>query len=217
MFVLGFTVVFVLLGLHHHRRRQRALPQPGDPHPHLRRSRAPDGAATSRVRSSSPRRACTRSSASTRTSTASARWRRRSRAPRSASAGQPCIGPVLGAVLGFAAVGDNIARSTLLLVAYSLGLGVSFLAVGLAMGKLTRTLDWFKRHFARDHVGLGRDPRGVRRHPAHRLAADADRAHVRRAPFERVRLARRRANRTRSNGACRTCARSASAGSRSTG
>jgi len=31
-------------------------------------------------------------------------------------------------------------------VAYSLGLGVSFLAVGLAMGKLTRTLNWFKRH-----------------------------------------------------------------------
>lgn len=58
----------------------------------------------------------------------------------------PCIGPVLGAVLGFAAGGDDIARSTLLLVAYSLGLGVSFLAVGLAMGKLTRTLEWFKRH-----------------------------------------------------------------------
>ena len=35
---------------------------------------------------------------------------------------------------------------TILLVAYSFGLGVSFLAVGLAMGKLTRTLDWFKRH-----------------------------------------------------------------------
>jgi cytochrome c-type biogenesis protein len=59
---------------------------------------------------------------------------------------QPCIGPVLGAVLGFAAVGDNIARAALLLVAYSLGLGLSFLMVGLAMGKLTRTLNWFKRH-----------------------------------------------------------------------
>jgi cytochrome c-type biogenesis protein len=58
----------------------------------------------------------------------------------------PCIGPVLGAVLGFAAGGENIAHSTALLVAYSLGLGVSFLAVGLAMGKLTRAMDWFKRH-----------------------------------------------------------------------
>jgi cytochrome c-type biogenesis protein len=58
----------------------------------------------------------------------------------------PCIGPILGAVLGFAARGQSLARSTVLLVAYSLGLGVSFLAVGLAMGKLTRTLNWFKRH-----------------------------------------------------------------------
>ena len=58
----------------------------------------------------------------------------------------PCIGPVLGAVLGFAAGGDNLGRSTALLIAYSLGLGLSFLAVGLAMGKLTRALDWFKRH-----------------------------------------------------------------------
>jgi cytochrome c-type biogenesis protein len=58
----------------------------------------------------------------------------------------PCIGPILGAVLGFAAKGENLARSTALLVAYSVGLGVSFLAVGLAMGKLTRTVEWFKRH-----------------------------------------------------------------------
>jgi len=58
----------------------------------------------------------------------------------------PCIGPILGSVLGFAARGESLARSTVLLVAYSFGLGVSFLAVGLAMGKLTRTLNWFKRH-----------------------------------------------------------------------
>jgi len=58
----------------------------------------------------------------------------------------PCIGPVLGAVLGFAAGGQDVARATLLLVAYSLGLGVSFLVVGLAMGKLTRALDFCKRH-----------------------------------------------------------------------
>ncbi|HEX5587756.1 MAG TPA: cytochrome c biogenesis protein CcdA [Acidimicrobiia bacterium] len=58
----------------------------------------------------------------------------------------PCIGPVLGAVLLFASEGQDLARSTALLVAYSAGLGVSFLAVGLAMGKLTRAMDWFKRH-----------------------------------------------------------------------
>jgi cytochrome c-type biogenesis protein len=58
----------------------------------------------------------------------------------------PCIGPVLGAVLGFAARGEDLGRATLLLVAYSLGLGSSFLAVGLATGKLTRALKWFQRH-----------------------------------------------------------------------
>jgi cytochrome c-type biogenesis protein len=58
----------------------------------------------------------------------------------------PCIGPVLGAVLGFAAQGQDLARATVLLVAYSLGLGLSFLAVGLALGRLTTALDWCKRH-----------------------------------------------------------------------
>lgn len=58
----------------------------------------------------------------------------------------PCIGPVLGAVLSFAAQGQNLVRATLLLVAYSAGLGCSFLAVGLAFGKLTTPLNWVKRH-----------------------------------------------------------------------
>jgi len=58
----------------------------------------------------------------------------------------PCIGPVLGAVLSFAAQGQDLARATLLLVAYSAGLGVSFLAVGLAFGKLAAPLAWVKRH-----------------------------------------------------------------------
>jgi len=58
----------------------------------------------------------------------------------------PCIGPVLGAVLTFAAQGQSLLRATLLLVAYSAGLGCSFLAVGLAFGKLTTPLNWVKRH-----------------------------------------------------------------------
>jgi cytochrome c-type biogenesis protein len=58
----------------------------------------------------------------------------------------PCIGPVLGTVLSFAAQGQDLARATLLLVAYSLGLGFSFLVVGLTLGKLATPLDWVKRH-----------------------------------------------------------------------
>src|SRR5215211_1426076 len=58
----------------------------------------------------------------------------------------PCIGPVLGTVLSFAAQGQDLARATVLLIAYSLGLGLSFLAVGLAFGKLTTPLEWVKQH-----------------------------------------------------------------------
>lgn len=58
----------------------------------------------------------------------------------------PCIGPVLGTVLSFAAQGQDLARATVLLIAYSAGLGLSFLAVGLAFGKLATPLNWVKRH-----------------------------------------------------------------------
>jgi cytochrome c-type biogenesis protein len=49
----------------------------------------------------------------------------------------PCIGPVLGGVLGLAAKSHTLASGVVLLVAYSLGLGVPFLATGLAFGRLT--------------------------------------------------------------------------------
>ncbi|HMK62263.1 MAG TPA: cytochrome c biogenesis protein CcdA [Acidimicrobiales bacterium] len=49
----------------------------------------------------------------------------------------PCIGPVLGAVLGLAADKATLGSGVVLLVAYSLGLGVPFLATGLAFGRLT--------------------------------------------------------------------------------
>jgi cytochrome c-type biogenesis protein len=49
----------------------------------------------------------------------------------------PCIGPVLGAVLGLAAQRATLGAGIVLLVAYSLGLGVPFLATGLAFGRLT--------------------------------------------------------------------------------
>ncbi len=58
----------------------------------------------------------------------------------------PCIGPVLGTVLNFAAQGQDLGRASVLLTAYSLGLGVPFLVVGLAFGRLTTPLAWVKRH-----------------------------------------------------------------------
>jgi cytochrome c-type biogenesis protein len=58
----------------------------------------------------------------------------------------PCIGPVLATVLNFSAQGQDLTRSAVLLTAYSLGLGASFLAVGLAFGRFATPLAWVKRH-----------------------------------------------------------------------
>jgi cytochrome c-type biogenesis protein len=49
----------------------------------------------------------------------------------------PCIGPVLGVVLGLAATRATLAGGVLLLFAYSLGLGVPFLVTGVAFSSLT--------------------------------------------------------------------------------
>src|ERR1019366_7157393 len=46
----------------------------------------------------------------------------------------PCIGPVLGGVLGLAATRSTLTSGLLLLVAYSLGLGVPFLATSPGLG-----------------------------------------------------------------------------------
>ncbi|HEX7166194.1 MAG TPA: cytochrome c biogenesis protein CcdA [Acidimicrobiales bacterium] len=67
----------------------------------------------------------------------------------------PCIGPSLAAVLGFAANEDTLARGVLLLFAYSIGLGVPFVAAGLAFGRLTSVFAWVRRHFRILNVASG--------------------------------------------------------------
>ena len=57
----------------------------------------------------------------------------------------PCLGPVIAAVFGVAATETGV-RAFSLLIAYSLGMGVSFLLVGLAFGRWATPLDFVKRH-----------------------------------------------------------------------
>jgi cytochrome c-type biogenesis protein len=45
----------------------------------------------------------------------------------------PCVGPVLGSILTFAATGQTVSDGTLLLAAYAAGLGVPFLLSALAV------------------------------------------------------------------------------------
>ena len=61
----------------------------------------------------------------------------------------PCIGPILGVVLTLAATSGTAAQGALLLTFYALGLGVWFLAFGLAFGWLTPRMGSVKSQGAR--------------------------------------------------------------------
>jgi cytochrome c-type biogenesis protein len=58
----------------------------------------------------------------------------------------PCIGPVLGSILAIAASGSTI-RAIVLLAAYSAGLGVPFLLVGLGVSRSMSAFAWVRRHY----------------------------------------------------------------------
>ncbi len=57
----------------------------------------------------------------------------------------PCLGPVLASVLSLATAEATLGQGVLLLFAYSLGLGVPFVAAGVAFGRLAGAFDWVKR------------------------------------------------------------------------
>ena len=59
----------------------------------------------------------------------------------------PCIGPILGSIIGIAATQDRVWAGATLLAAYTVGLGLPFLVVGLALGRVGGALAWVKRHF----------------------------------------------------------------------
>jgi cytochrome c-type biogenesis protein len=52
----------------------------------------------------------------------------------------PCIGPVLGSIIGLAIIEDEVAKGALMLTAYSAGLGVPFLIMALAVEQISAGL-----------------------------------------------------------------------------
>lgn len=61
----------------------------------------------------------------------------------------PCLGPVLGAILGLAASEASIGRGIVLLATYAIGLGVPFLLVAAFFPRLKGVIGWMKRHMDR--------------------------------------------------------------------
>ncbi len=58
----------------------------------------------------------------------------------------PCIGPTLGGIIGLASASASVAQGTVLLVAYSIGLGIPFILVAIGATSVTGRLAWFRRH-----------------------------------------------------------------------
>ena len=57
----------------------------------------------------------------------------------------PCIGPYLALILAIL-LNNDLASGAILLLAYSLGLGVPFLLVAGGLGSVRRALDWVRGH-----------------------------------------------------------------------
>ncbi len=58
----------------------------------------------------------------------------------------PCIGPILGAILSLAATEASVARGTLLLGVYALGLGLPFLLVAAYLDRAQGVMARLKKH-----------------------------------------------------------------------
>jgi cytochrome c-type biogenesis protein len=60
----------------------------------------------------------------------------------------PCIGPILGSILFVAAYTQETAKGALLLATYSLGMGIPFLAIGLAWSYIVPFWKGLNRHLS---------------------------------------------------------------------
>ncbi len=67
----------------------------------------------------------------------------------------PCVGYVLGAILSMAATSQSALSGSLLLLVYSMGLGVPFVLAALAFDWVSARLGWVKRHYRGIQVTAG--------------------------------------------------------------
>jgi cytochrome c-type biogenesis protein len=67
----------------------------------------------------------------------------------------PCIGPILAAILGLAAQQDTVGSGVALLGSYSLGLGLPFLATGLAINGFMGVYRRLRKHMRAIEIACG--------------------------------------------------------------
>jgi cytochrome c-type biogenesis protein len=58
----------------------------------------------------------------------------------------PCIGPILGGIIGLASVSSTVLEGTVLLVAYAAGLALPFILVAVGATSVSRRLGWLREH-----------------------------------------------------------------------
>ena len=67
----------------------------------------------------------------------------------------PCVGLILGPILVLAANATTLRQGVMLLLFYSLGLGIPFLLMGLGLDRLGRLLKWLKPHLGKIEIVTG--------------------------------------------------------------
>ncbi|MEI6624219.1 MAG: cytochrome c biogenesis protein CcdA, partial [Actinomycetes bacterium] len=67
----------------------------------------------------------------------------------------PCVGPILGGIIGLASVSASVVQGTALLIAYALGLGIPFVLVAIGAGEMNGRLSWFRKHHAGVSLATG--------------------------------------------------------------
>ena len=67
----------------------------------------------------------------------------------------PCIGPVLAAILAVAAAQESVGQGVRLLLVYSLGLGIPFIATSLAINRFFAVFARIRRHYRAIEIASG--------------------------------------------------------------
>ncbi|UCR87987.1 cytochrome c biogenesis CcdA family protein [Mycetocola spongiae] len=67
----------------------------------------------------------------------------------------PCIGPTLAAIIGLGYNSGTVSRAVILAVAYCVGLGLPFLLVALGLGWMTGATSFLKKHIRAINIGGG--------------------------------------------------------------